>query len=195
MSDVSPDEEWRTVPGHPDYDVSNRGRVRSRKRSTTPQLLTNKPHSRLGYCFVRLDGKSYGIHQIVALTFNGPCPDGLEVDHINYIRNDNRPENLRYVTREQNLADRRWEMGEVCNQGHPLSGANLYIRPSNGRRTCRTCSQEYVRPPTGLVCSGSGCSREADYLVRSPNPVCEMHYQRQRKAEKRRRQTQLERSA
>jgi hypothetical protein len=180
-------EEWRTVPEHPDYDVSNLGSVRSRKRSSVPQLLTNKPHRRLGYCFVRLDGKSYGVHQLVAAVWNGPCPDGLEVDHINYVRNDNRPENLRYVTREQNLIDRRTYMVAECAQGHPMSGDNLYIRPSTGRRECRACTRGRSKKlrSTDRECALPGCSRPAFCRLRTDSPICEMHYLRERRARKR----------
>lgn len=182
MSDVSPDEEWRTVPGHPDYDVSNHGRVRSRKRSTTPQLLTNKPHSRLGYCFVRLDSKSYGVHQVVALAWHGPCPDGLEVDHINKVRNDNRPENLRYVTRQENLEDRRFHNIAVCINGHQMSGDNVYIRPSSGRRECRACGKVRGKRlrSSDRECLYAGCAKTAFCRMRTDAPICEMHYQRER---------------
>jgi hypothetical protein len=35
------------------------------------------------------------------------CPDGMEVDHINGDRLDNRKENLRIVTRHQNMLNRK----------------------------------------------------------------------------------------
>ena len=34
---------------------------------------------------------------------HGPIPDGMDLDHINGIRNDNRIENLRIATRAENL--------------------------------------------------------------------------------------------
>jgi hypothetical protein len=42
------------------------------------------------------------VHRIVAETFLGPCPDGLEVAHLNGDRRDSRLTNLRYVTRSEN---------------------------------------------------------------------------------------------
>ena len=42
-----PGEEWRQVPGHPDYDVSDRGRIRSRKRGGL--RILNPPRTRDGY--------------------------------------------------------------------------------------------------------------------------------------------------
>ncbi|WP_141135940.1 HNH endonuclease [Antarctobacter heliothermus] len=42
------------------------------------------------------------VHRLVAETFLGPCPDGLEVAHLNGDRRDSRLTNLRYVTRSEN---------------------------------------------------------------------------------------------
>jgi len=47
-----------------------------------------------GYRFVKLDGKMYAEHRIAFLYVHGYFPEG-DVDHINRIRNDNRPDNLR----------------------------------------------------------------------------------------------------
>lgn len=42
------------------------------------------------------------VHRIIYETFVGPIPDGMEIDHINTIRTDNRLENLRCVTHKEN---------------------------------------------------------------------------------------------
>ena len=60
-----------------------------------------------GYLYVSLrkDSKTIGftIHRLVAKAFLG-CVDGLDVNHINGNRSDNRLINLELVTRSQNLA-------------------------------------------------------------------------------------------
>ena len=43
------------------------------------------------------------VHRLVWETFNGVIPDGYQIDHINTIRDDNRLENLRCVTRKDNM--------------------------------------------------------------------------------------------
>ena len=45
----------------------------------------------------------YKVHDLIARAFLGNRPKGYDVDHINGNRSDNRPSNLRYVTRSQNL--------------------------------------------------------------------------------------------
>ena len=43
------------------------------------------------------------VHREVWEQANGPIPDGYEIDHINGQRADNRLENLRLVTRQENM--------------------------------------------------------------------------------------------
>lgn len=42
------------------------------------------------------------VHRLVYETFNGEIPDGMEIDHINTVRDDNSLENLRCVTPVEN---------------------------------------------------------------------------------------------
>jgi hypothetical protein len=59
-----------------------------------------------GYRCVYIDRKSVRIHRIIWEMHFGPIPDGLSIDHINRIRNDNRIENLRLCTHQQNHFNR-----------------------------------------------------------------------------------------
>jgi hypothetical protein len=140
-----PNEEWRTIPGQPDYEVSNLGRVRSYKGygsddrfEFVPKIL--KGHlDYAGYHRVTFaNGERRYMHQLVAEVFIGAQPTGHEVSHENHVRHDNRVENLRYATRQENLSERYKEQSENCRLGHPLSGDNLYVE-GRGRRVCRIC--------------------------------------------------------
>jgi hypothetical protein len=50
-----------------------------------------------GYLQISIMGKTYSQHRIVYLWVNKNIPS-RQIDHINHIRNDNRPENLRDVS-------------------------------------------------------------------------------------------------
>lgn len=52
----------------------------------------------VGYRQVRIGGVSYYEHRIVWMMHHGEIPEGIEIDHENRIRDDNRIENLRALT-------------------------------------------------------------------------------------------------
>lgn len=62
---------------------------------------------------LRLDGKQYQLkaHRVAWILEHGDIPDGLQVDHINGIRDDNRLCNLRLVTQRENDQNRRKARG------------------------------------------------------------------------------------
>lgn len=101
-----PDEQWRDVVGYEGlYQVSNRNRMKSFhygvEKLHTPYL--NKD----GYLKVGMtkDGKkkSFIFHVLVAQAFV-PNPDGKpEVNHIDGNKQNNRPENLEWVTHRENM--------------------------------------------------------------------------------------------
>lgn len=55
-----------------------------------------------GYLSIFIDKKNYRVHRLVWFYENGEWPKGM-IDHINGIKDDNRIENLRDVTRSQNM--------------------------------------------------------------------------------------------
>lgn len=93
------------MPGYARYDVSDLGRVRlwwalDNACPLEPHLL--KQVSRNGYLLVTLyvDGgkpMQRRVHQLVLEAFNGPCPGGMEVSHLDETRTNNRLSNLAYV--------------------------------------------------------------------------------------------------
>lgn len=100
--------EWRDIPGYEGkYKVSNDGRVLSLNYNRTGKVVEMKPRPHKdGY--VRADLSMNGkvrvflVHQLVLLSFVGSRPDGCEIAHLNGIRDDNRLENLQYVTASEN---------------------------------------------------------------------------------------------
>ena len=109
-------ELWKDIDGYEGrYQASNRGRIRSlnriittsRGRKMTIKETILKPEKVFdGYERVCLSkngkDKHYRVATLVYEAFLGPIPEGLEIDHINGIRTDNRLENLRAVSHRAN---------------------------------------------------------------------------------------------
>lgn len=55
-----------------------------------------------GYIRIGYHGAFYYAHRIIWEMFNGPIPEGMEIDQINHIHNDNRIENLSLATVAEN---------------------------------------------------------------------------------------------
>lgn len=86
------------------YLISDKGELFS---VTTGKVL--KPSiNRQGYCFYgvgvsRKDKKRISAHRLVATAFISNPDNKPQIDHINGIRNDNRVDNLRWVTAKENV--------------------------------------------------------------------------------------------
>ena len=79
------------------------GIIKWRKRTNPKQgadLVAGSSSN--GYIRIKFNGKQYQAHRIAMLLSYGFYGDGLEVDHINHIRDDNRLVNIRFVTRTVN---------------------------------------------------------------------------------------------
>lgn len=100
-------EIWKSIPSlNGWYEASNLGNIRSlrynggkRKKPRIRVLRKRKD----GYLDVHIFEKHYLVHLLVWEAFNGPIPKGLEVNHINEIRWDNRIDNLNLLTRKENV--------------------------------------------------------------------------------------------
>lgn len=100
-----PGMEWRPIPGYEAYyHASDSGLIWTVRKCQL--LVQNRTGG--GYLQVTLSvgGKtcSVHVHQLIALTFIGERPPGMEVLHGDgNIRTDNAKTNLRYGTRSENL--------------------------------------------------------------------------------------------
>ncbi len=120
MSDVQSIKpiEYRDIPGHPGYRAGSDGSIWSSKIRTHPRLPWSngskwkriKTDKCNGYLRVRpsVNGKKKAVfvHQLVLLTFVGPCPNGMETLHYDDCRSNNNLSNLRYGTRSDNISDK-----------------------------------------------------------------------------------------
>jgi hypothetical protein len=110
-------ETWKPVVGFEGfYEVSSMGRVKSiarRVRGRNGHLighsskLLSPGEQQSGHLCVNLSmhGKPHmrRVHTLVALAFIGPCPEGLEVNHIDGDPKNNVVSNLEYVTHKENM--------------------------------------------------------------------------------------------
>jgi len=96
-------EEWRKVEGDANYEVSNRGRVRSIARGNRKGRVLKPSSDKSGYRKVSLSLQTTRkIHQLVAASWIGPRPCGQEVNHIDGCKSNNDATNLEYATKSEN---------------------------------------------------------------------------------------------
>jgi len=105
-------EIWKTIPGFENYEVSNKGRVKSLKFGK--ERIKKQSINNSGYLVLNLfkngKRKQFQIHQLVAITFLNHKPDGhnIVVDHIDNNPLNNKLENLQLITnRENNSKDKK----------------------------------------------------------------------------------------
>jgi len=107
---VTMKEVWKKIPNYSKYDCSNMGNIRTHNWKGSKQTKVMKPaYDGSGYLrtvLIRDDGKYHTIkvHRIVGQTWVSNPHNKPEINHINGIKDDNRAENLEWVTRQENNA-------------------------------------------------------------------------------------------
>ena len=120
-------EIWKTIEDYPKYKISNFGRVKSFCKS--PEIILKSAVNGSGYLHVRLKNdlgyKTVRVHKLVAVYFlyHVPKKDNLVVNHKNFIRTDNRVENLELISQREN-----------SNQKH-LKSSSKYVGVSYIKKT------------------------------------------------------------
>jgi len=142
---------WRTH-GDPAVKMTNKGESAVYRLldsvCVTPRGCWVRESSLIkgGYSVLSVDGKLVFAHRYAHEFWNGPIPDGFEVDHLCRQPACCNPEHLEAVTPRVN-----WERSQSrtrinalkaeCLRGHPFDKENTYVDPSGGR-TCRACRRE-----------------------------------------------------
>lgn len=87
------------IPRCSGYFANRKGEVFSNHSKRCLKLSTSSDgYPRLAISVGRGQQQYRYVHILIAQMFIGRCPKGMEVDHRNRVRNDNRSRNLRYVT-------------------------------------------------------------------------------------------------
>jgi hypothetical protein len=144
---------WKQVEGFPSYEASDDGRVRALGRFVRNTLTSVRwipPNERKpqkhpgGYRQISLSKdnccRSHFIHILVARAFVSGYAPGLEVNHINGDKADNRAENLEWCTRQANIDHaenvlRKRPRGERHGNAKLTTTDVLAIRQSSDSRT------------------------------------------------------------
>ena len=133
------DEDFKLFTmGKTELKVFRDGRIQHLdKRSKSKVWKDKKANDCEGYLKTDINGKKVFVHTIIALCYLGIKPEGKQIDHINSIRNDNRVENLQYISQSEN------NLKKTTKNGKPIKGTQktpsgrfqvrLYI---NKKRTC-----------------------------------------------------------
>jgi hypothetical protein len=104
------DEIWKDILDYEGlYQVSNLGNIKSLNyrghgnEGLLKPSLNSKKYYLVGLCKNK-KSKSKQVHQLVAMSFlnHKPCGHKLVVNHINFIKTDNRLENLEIITQREN---------------------------------------------------------------------------------------------
>lgn len=124
-------EEFRDIPGFPGLKATSYGRIIGKKGK---EIGCNKNK------YVIIGGRSLppgystlSRGNLVLRAFVGsPPPDKPEVDHINRNKKDDRPENLRWADRYENMQNR----GVLAHSGNGVKGLYLHkaILPNHSDR-------------------------------------------------------------
>lgn len=93
-----PNEHWIACAASANYEVSDLGRFRNASTKVIYEGTIKE-----NYCCVYIHSQPYLLHRLIMLSFQ-PIENAKDftVDHINGIRTDNRLENLRWVSQEDN---------------------------------------------------------------------------------------------
>lgn len=89
------------------------------------------------------DGKrTWFAHRVSYLLFNGPIPDGAEVDHLCRNRRCVRPSHLEVVTHAENVrrAAAIQKVDGECRHGHDLTASGTYL-DRKGVVRCMECAR------------------------------------------------------
>jgi hypothetical protein len=146
VSETTP-VRWLPIPGFDGYLVSDTGLILGKRR----KLLALWP-GKAGYLQIGLmcgkERRHFRVHQLVMLAFVGPCPEGMEIRHLDGNPANCALSNLAYGTSAENTQDQirhgrhNRACATHCIHGHEFTTENTYWW--GGKRHCRTCANRRV---------------------------------------------------
>lgn len=126
-------ELWRRIKDHPDYEVSNMGRVR--KWESKKELSPTEDGR--GYLRVDLDRKHCKLHKLVAEAFIPNPYNKPIVNHKKGKKHDCRASQLEWVTQSENVKH-AYATGLIKRKRSEVQ------RRHNNQRESRDCSEKDI---------------------------------------------------
>jgi hypothetical protein len=111
------EEQFKELPEFPGYQIGNKGTILGKKGMPLSLRINEDGYYRLSL-HINLILKTINIHRLLALAWipnpnNEPC-----VDHINRNKQDNRVENLRWVSRSKNSENKEATHISLTQRGY-----------------------------------------------------------------------------
>ena len=133
-------EIWKTIEDFPDYEISDRGRVRNKKTNS----IMIPGISKQGYLHVglRKNGvrKNVYIHRLVASSFLGKNDD-LVVNHKDGNKSNNSLENLEWCTDSENIKHAYITGLKKPSENHPLKKSIQIIETGEKFPSIHKCAK------------------------------------------------------
>ena len=116
--------QWKQIREYPNWEVSSSGAIRNRATKTLKYLENDRGYFRSEFS---RDGheRRVRVHRIVAEHFIANPKKHKTINHINGVRNDNRVQNLEWVTQAENNKHGREVLGNYyrsITQLTPIKG-------------------------------------------------------------------------
>ena len=131
---------------------------------TLTRLNSNNQHKHVGwenssgYLQCEVKGRAYMVHRIIYEMFNDPIPEGFQIDHIDRDPLNNRVENLRLSTQNQNQINSSLPKNNTTGYKGVLAtpngkfqarlgfnGKKLYLGLFNTAEEAAECVKEHTR--------------------------------------------------
>lgn len=116
-------EKWKRIPNFSRYEASTMGRIRSKNYKNSGRTKVLKPsESDDGYLKTMLQNdkggyNSWAIHKWIASAYLGEKPAGKEINHKDGNKLNNRPDNLEFCSRSENMTHAYKNNLLTCKRG------------------------------------------------------------------------------
>jgi NUMOD4 motif len=103
MFDPYEDEQWSDIPGYPNYEISNCGRVWNIRHDRQLKPFNDKDGYQIVSLFYYNKRTDFKVHRLVADVFLSHNSESIEVNHDDGDKSYNYVENLEWTTHEENM--------------------------------------------------------------------------------------------